>query len=507
MVAVLGTREDPLTGPGGRFAVELVHPETGRVRKRVEADNSLMSWFLGQTPANGGRGQFYAPGAADYAASFGLLNYITDFVDDNQLGLAFKKGWAFRQSPIWSQRWLWATAYNQNPNPSATQIPVADPLGDVTGGVMLTSGFAADGVQNRRGTVVYASSERTWARTRMVTEFNTNQGNGVYRSLGLGSLIAQTLAPGGMRPCPSLPDQDQLDAIVDNASWDVTYGRLAGTASASTILVYDASYDADEEAMWVQYGTSVLALIKDGTATSFTTGNVPGNQSNGGFTVVPGNNEIWIANGTDLFRCEKRTTAGNFAVLNTYDLTASLAGDILTSATHDGTSLYLMSENRVLVVNPVTGAVTSSWAHGLTFEQAYMQTITYDAANGCLWLTSQATIGATYEGWGYLSSGTPSSMSVDDSLVSHAFTTAGADVPHLRLMHIQAGVAGSTSNHGACVAGMSPTGTMSLCALRSGITVTPKLQGPSMASHALLNADVVKTPADALRITYDWNYT
>ena len=170
MVAVIGTKD--LIPPQGRVGVELYNPDTGRVKKKVQAENAIMDWATEQIALNQGRGtgqfrgrsgnQTYQPGISTTGSliqasqlpqpSFGFQTEINGNLVD-QPG-----AWPWRVPPGACYQWLWGTPSSVAPDATRRHIPVTSDVADVTGGVYLAADFAADGIQNTRGYLDLAAS-------------------------------------------------------------------------------------------------------------------------------------------------------------------------------------------------------------------------------------------------------------------------------------------------------------------------------------------------------------
>lgn len=511
-LVAIGTRD--ITPPEGRVTLELRSANTGRLRKRVEVDNALMDWYKAAVPRNGGRGGFYqSPGPAPASTFSGLSSGInpTYFA---QLTSPF--------TPVISEQaergqfdptrwpsiagvaknctnWLWATNQNVTPDAAAFHIPTL--TSEVTAGVQLAStAYAAVGIQNKRGAINQALTSWTWDRIRMVVDFATAEGNGTYRSVGIGMLLPETIAPGRLRsfPAPML-EYNPVD-VNQRIGSQLDSGMLttlthASTGQAFNYWLVDSAFNLIHRSYQSTTGTTLFTV---------SAANLPGSGGPLGPVIEHTPSDFWIARNQTLYRCVAPVSNAAITPVNTYNLSGTLGAEAILDITFDGTNLYLLTLTQVYVVNPATGGITSNWAHGRSGGTLGNQSIMWDAGEQLLWINFVNTSGTTRSWeWGLAGSGTQVATDVD-SLICYGYTLGGvvtkahmarhggpsnASQVHVRLL-------GAARSDGQFWSRLGFTGNQ--CRLW--------LNGPSMATHALLPSDVVKTSDDILRITYDFNF-
>jgi len=512
MVAVIGTRD--LIPPQGRVSVELFDPDTGRVLKKVQAENAIMDWLADQIVLNGGRGHPRSPSpsydiqyalsplqpqvdgsAADFQAETGWGTTGIDRALLRQPG-----AWPFRFHPMWNMSWLWATPSTHTPNSADTMIPVTDDLGEVTAGCQLHDLWAPDGVQVKRGTLDAVLVERTWDRSRIVAEFGPGQGTGVYRSIGIGSLISQEgAAPGGLRVAPA-------GVAAKYVAPNLQVNSQSSIMSTAVAFAQGA-YDADKD--WI-YGTqrtiSSATYIGDMTTVAGASSFIHGyGTTKVLYAPLPGAGNLYLGVGQTLYRGDRSDTVPYHVPLQTIDISASLGAETILDLTHNSVdTIWVLTETRVFTFNTGTNTVTGNWAHNLTMPEPDVASAEYDSANDVLWLSTPQIVSTESSSWGF--DPAAGGASPGDSLVSRAFTPAGADVSRLRFMGPQQ-VSASGANADTYAPILMADGRWMLRSLVLGSSeYLMPFHMQTMGSHALLPSDVTKAADKALRITYDFTY-
>lgn len=497
-----------VTPPEGRVTLELRSASTGRLRKRVVVENALMDWYKAAVLRNGGRGRFDTLTSSTWR-DYGL-NPV--WYQQGQGGIVpdeqTLEGWmvpgrwpAVAGVTRLCTNWLWASDANVAPDAGKIHIPLSGI--DVTGGVKIdTSAYTADGIQNRRGTPNLALSLDSYDQNRMVVDFASSEGNGTYRSIGIGNLINQKVSPGGLRPYPAqLRITDPSANTVPSAVTLGVFGvRHAAMGQNKKIWTVDASFQLSRISV-----TAATVLATDFTVVA---GNVPGSGGPLGPVVEHTPSDFWVARNQTLFRCVAPVSNAAITPVNTYDLSATLGAEAILDITFDGTNLYLLTLTSVYVVNPATGASTSNWTHGLSGGTLGWQSMVYDSAEELLWINFvDQTSGGVVE-WGSPTAGSLIALN-SNSLVCYGFGVAGGS-PTKSHMGRHVGVNGSSQTPGRQLGAIRSDGHFFGRVGTDGTGgsnahfLTP--HGPSMATHALLGADVEKTAADGLRITYDFDW-
>ena len=508
------------TPPGGVVTLELKSANTGRTLKKVSVENALMGWYESRITQNANRGWKHSG-----EANWGSVNYSTEFQGFDPLTVfaaarpefqeaayaGFTKGrtnW-FPFSPALSAYWLWATDSSAAVDTSALEIPVtggAASLGEVTAGADLVETFAADGIQNKRGTVTPGACSWTWAQQRVQVDFASSVGNGVYRSIGLGSLEPQRIAPGGLRANrPAL----HSFSVARNYNFQLYLGvGLYGERFSIGRPGSNAIWAVQENGLNIAYWDVDDPDYSSFTSTYGGTSTPPGTGAN--TVCVDTASDFWVLRNGQLYRCDTRPPA-TLNVVNTYDLTGSLASPTshFLDMCFDGTDLRIVDSVNVHTVSTTTGAVTSSWAHGITDPGTPSPkfSIVWNAVTSELYVNWWAgnTAGPD-EGWGkYAQIGQFSIRGPADSAVIHRFTSAGTKVG--ALMGIQTSPYTDEQSPHAQICLMDADGVMSGSTGQYDFSIRRLgMHGPSMATHALLGADLTKTDSETLTVTYDFNY-
>ena len=486
-----------LIPPDGRITVELLHPETGRVRQKVQAENALMDWYRKNAIPNGGRG---GPGGS----LFSTLQYDSFYPMQDLIYWSFASdlhqpnSWPSPWEPSLSALWIWATSANVAPDQTKHHIPTVDPNGEVTSGARLDIAFTPDGLQLSRGTVVLASCIRSWARTRMVVEYGTAYGNGTYRSIGLGSVVPKRTGS-GMRSCPP--------SMGASSPWNSVNGGSTAPAPQFNVNVFPhrGCVDYAEGGLWgFSSGFTGLGRYLPNTALNgsmvelVTLANLPG--SGGQLAVAVNGSDFWISRNKALYRCVKPTSNVAVTITNTYDLTATVGADTILDIAVDRVAnlVFLLTQTKVHVINGATGAPVSDFLHGMTSDVS--AAIEWSKAENQLHVSFGGSPGSPDLGYGTWAG---SASNYPANPIVRGFTTAGAAAKSFLIP--QYGVAsGNNSMYSAPYVALNEAGIGWTHRLLSSVYAVP--EGPTMATHALLGADVVKTGADALRITYDFDF-
>lgn len=511
MVAVIGTRD--LIPPQGRVSVELYNPDTGRVRKKVRAENAILDWLAEQIAPNQGRG----PGASFLGTPFqsglgplqgiiqlGNLPYDQYQLTTGRVDLIEQPGaWPFQCPPMALNQWLWATDSSAAVDTTARHIPGTDGVGEVTAGVYLRSQFAADGVQNKRGYLDIAACERSYTRTRIVAELLPGIGDGTYRSIGLGSLLHLETGTGGLRACPG--------SVGGGAAWLETGGPgVVGGADQGYANFTDFGSVGNDPDKNVAYAsTSVISSVA--YLFDHTTTGVPTSFTHGygsvllGYAPLTGAGNFWIGQGQNLHRGNRTGVVPYHSTVETVDISASLGAEEILNVTHNGVdTIWVLTDTRVFTFDAGgTKTITGSWLHNLTFTSR-QPNFGWDGTY--LWITIGNNGQVAAPQWG-VSVGTGSAVPIDD-LVSRAFTTAGADTG-LRFVtpNVVVNAGGTSSMDASGPATFIGDGdffwkSMALSTSEYGMI----FHNSTMGTHALLPSDIVKGPTDALRITYDFTF-
>jgi hypothetical protein len=515
--------------PQGRVTVQLANADTGKVVHEVKAENAIMDWYLASATGwsrgdyNNDNRRYSQPNLSPISASTDTL-LARDLIQ-SRFNVAGQYPGLYSPGP--QMCWIWGSSANISPVSTHTHFPGSDTEGMLTGFARVDVAYTPNGSNLPRGTVVSSESRQTWTESRMVIEFSTTQGNGVYRSIGVGSVANRNLQYGGGGASHQANLWDPADArSASDTALSAVHSIPIGTGAIRSVTW------PDHRIFWTADDTNIF-LQDLSTQTTVTTG--PSSATIGGsgrISVAAHGGKLWVGRGTTLKRCDYPTDT-TLNVLNNYAPVTGFTDGAILDITSDGTNIYALGSTKVFVINPATGAVTSSWVHSLprTVTTTEITNIEWDPAMQLLWLTIEPN-GATgiYYPWGpasaLLNSG--SGQSNYNYSRSYGYTSTGTRVnyalplvtPHniyelstqattilgawdgSSMSRMFTGMTGIAQQHGW----MSWHGGESTSGLGSG-NRSNFLKGPSMASHALLPSDVTKTGANTLKIIYDFDFS
>ena len=544
--------------PHGRVTLQLTNDSTGKIVKEVKDENAMMDWYMSQVAR---RSRLLHPGDLIVQSGLSPLGDLQGAAT-TEFDL-FQKYYTPGEcpttiSPSYQTYWLWASAANVTPNSAHTHIPVSDAEGAVTAFARLNATYTYDAQNPSRGTVIPDECIQSFDKTRMVVEFGTNQGNGIYRSVGVGRVAQANLAhpahsgggygtPGGILTgfyrdnggedtnpeygLKSLAQNlQQFSSNAPNTTQYLSGDRLNPSAvNASTYILRNAT--APDHRVYAVMNNNNIYIFNMQLRTEVagpTSATITGS---GRVSVSSLSTDFWVARGTTLYRCVHPTTDA-LTVNNTYAPVTGFTDAAILDITNDGTNLYALGDTNVFVINPATGAVTSSWAHSLP-RSGPVSTIEYDWCQEILWIT--------YEPDGII---TNSVSPLHGVLNIGNAATNFASLPSVRIYGYNIGggrapyalVPGSGhhwTGHWNGTENVSTSGTWRQT-LYSGLTGINHLNpwsgwlgqfyrstpsgsgtgmyvvggyGPSMATHANLGEDVEKDDTQSLKIIYDFDYT
>jgi len=511
-VIVPGVRD--LIPPQGLVTVQLTHPDTGKVVHEVKAENMIANCWLAQV-----NGHFRGAMDNDNSRNQYLPNF-SPVAANSDAGFTREYVWAHLGRPgIYPgmygayMPWLWASDKNIAPNASRTVPPcsnlslsaIAHNLGgNMTGHVRTDVAHATTTGQVNRGTTTAAESWHKWDQSRLTVEFATSEGNGTYRSIGVGRLASAYQANRCIVQPLSCADVVSLRAT---GSQNVSYGQ--GVINIGSNFVRSASFE-DSNHFWLSSTANALFVYDFETNTTTngpTSASIPGTNQ---ISVVVKGSDLWLARDKQIFRCVK-FTGSTLSITNTYNLATPLGAENILDMTQDGTSIYLLTQTKVFVVNPADGTVTTSWAHNLThFDAANCCSIEWDGANQHLWIHFGVDNDPQYQNdssqwiWNWQNGwGTYGYTTQDINTKVFSFSTAGVLLPYIILLH-----AFAYQIRSYAFTGMDPQGWFAMWAnfgdsgYRQGFMNMCSMIG----SHALLGSDVVKTSTNGLKIVYDFNF-
>lgn len=505
-VIVPGVRD--LIPPQGRVTVQLTNPETGKVKHEVKAENMIMNSWLAQVNVHG-RGAF---DSNDNRNQF--QPNFSPVAGNNDAGFTREYIWAHLGRPgIWPSLcsgympWLWASDKNITPLATRTCPPhTTISNGNMTGHARLDLAHTSVTGQFNRGTVIASESWHKYDESRVSVEFASTEGNGTYRSIGVGRIASHYIqnrcivSPIGCDQTPNL-------RVADSQSMS----RSSNLLNIGSVWLRSAAFE-DSNHFWFSTTGNNLYVF-DWETRTLTTGPSGGS--------VAGTNQIgiavqggflWLVRDKQLFKCSKYT-GGSLSILNTYNLATPLGAEIFYDITSDGTNLYGLTATKVFVMNPADGTVTTSWTHGLTHSDTpTCNNIEWDPANLHLWVFLGTDDQAPYVNgvttdisWVWNGSDYAYTGSRTENQRVYSFSTAGVALPYSFMMVCQ----GYTLRPQGFT-GIDPQGWTGFLAgydQNSGVySQTPVHLGGMIGSHALLPSDVIKTSADGLKIRYDFDF-
>lgn len=516
--------------PQGRVTVQLLNPDTDKVVHEVKAENAIMDWFLSQVTMS--RGDFYDDVRRQLTPNLSPISALIASVEQRSIPTVVMNkpgiypGW-YAAGP--EMNFIWGSSSNITPDSTHTVMPGSDTEGMMTGFARLDVAHTPDAANLPRGTVVSGSCRHTWAQTRMVVEFTTAQGNGVYRSIGTGSISQRsTIAGGGGAAHPaSLWYPQNIRPANGETNRNITFFRNGGNNTITgaawpdhrMFLVEGDVTGATSAIFMYNWHTTGLTAVSGPTSTTI--------GGTGRISVCTHGGNLWVGRGTSLKRCDYPTNT-TLNVLNTYSPVTGFTDAAIIDITSDGTNIYALGSTKVFVINPATGAVTSSWTHSLPRAFGTIGNIEWDPAMQMLWLTSETHVSTGYYPWGLPNTTNASNLSNSPLHRSYGYTTAGVRLNYAvpptsggvpinvidqtqqanswdgnSISRMESGITGMAQQNGwtSVVGSIHSSGT-------SGTGFhQAHFRGPAMSSHALLPSDVTKTSSNTLRIIYDFDYT
>lgn len=522
-----------LTPPEGRVTVELLDERGLKVLQRVKSDNAIMTHWndtmklqvRGQDGQNGTEGQ----SGYLFHGSDAFLASNTDADSAKALiGTQWYKALQLGQS-VWGtvstvrshHRSIILTDSTQTVNAAEYMFP-----GELNAFCYMPEVYAPS-TNLKRTQLTVASSYRTVSALHYVAEWGTGYGNGTHNSVGIGGVawpagINDAKVIQSMYPSQGLTTAVNRDTIFTSLpsagaanQWHVNNASRtfigAGTMAANTDIPNISGHRVSDSEWWILLsGTAGNNLIKIDNSTAtvqpFSANSAAAGVSVTGPTMTTIGSttsrtgvcaigaDLWLAYGTTLKRCAKPTNT-TLSVTNTY---APVGVGTLVDLTTDGTDLYWLDATKVWVISATTGAVTSSWNHGLT---GTMQNIAFGVQPNRLYISYIAT-GVTAALWNANSSNTRTPMYIGQ------FTTAG----------VASGTSGASPVNYASGSSLFLSGLimpldalnnhwLGYCSYNTTVSLMGlRVLGPSHASRTVLPSPVVKTSANSMRVIYEFGF-
>jgi hypothetical protein len=241
------------------------------------------------------------------------------------------------------------------------------------------------GTHTRRGTAVLLQSTRRPDGVRYCWDFGLDAANGFsIESAGLAGL---TFTPDG--------DNYAYGWITPNVILPGSNGtpiggcRIRGTAQTSANhqlwVIGEDGLNLLDFTLSTTWNTTAIRSLVGPTAATLGVADVYGS----GIAII--GSSMWLCDALRLRKMDIPTSTAMPAVLNTYNPITGFTDAATVAMCTDGTNLYVLGSTKVFVVSPTTGAVTSSWAHGMTS----VTSINYDVPQNVVWIVG-IPAGMTY---------------------------------------------------------------------------------------------------------------
>ena len=522
--------------PEGRVCVELLD-DRGRVKQKVKSENAIMNiWNDGQKRnVRGGDTAFTVAGTTLTGYHFhGNTVALSSEIDSGRTGTdwwfrGLAGGWQMLGHPSAFQDGMRNVILTDS-----TDTVDADEFifpGDMNAYTNLREQYAPS-TGTKRGNLNTTTSYRTPTSLRYVCEWGTAYGNGTHNSVGIGNVVHATALATQAYPCLT-PYISSMSTRFSTPS-DVSNGGSAiglhhnHAAHGDTGNRYFAT-----PLVPVNPNTSMLsghrvALDEFWTVQSFVAANNMAKKDMSAMTISPWGNalassghvvtgptnttigsgvnktavtvvgsDLWLAYQGTLKRCVK-PTGTSLTVTDTYT-----PGGIenCSDITTDGVDIYWLGATTVYKIDPATGGITASWAHGLTGN---MGTLCWGGPNSSYLLVN-------YEATSLPNASTHVSITARSSWLTALFTTAGTykgtfQVPS---MAYSTAAAASYTTGGLIMPytadykhWVGPWGAHANNTSSPG----PTAFGPSHMSRTVLGSPVVKTSANSMRVTYEFTF-
>lgn len=495
--------------PTGLVKVQLFDPDRPwRVKKEVEQENAVMNWWLsaanrvGRSLANDTSLNFQAHFDSNESSSEAAFTKQTGSYWPGVLGARPGK-WPGRYGN--HMKHVWASDVDVEPDADKPWIPSngnLDDLGNVVGWSSTDTVYGLDNEFTNRGTIVLGSCVLNMDMNRMVMEWGTTQGNGVWRSVGLGSL---NIRSGGSMAVPT-PWRYYLNGVnYRDQRWTMNIENVPA-AHGGVFECADSMAFAEPTQVFAARNNTIMSRNLQTYSNNFGYTAFP--VGSGRTTVAWKSPDLWVARGKSVYRVDP---SDGTTVNNTYDLTAQLTDGDIIDITCDGTDLYLLCPDNVHVVNSA-GVWQSSWAHGRDCDDPYMPgNIEYDPGLDYLWISTDVdgawTSGSQTDLWNDWTLTGDSSWEGDTWRVV-CFNKTGTQQPYW----LKPGWKLATDPYylRMGLTGMDPQGWVSHFgrSYYNDVTNSGEMWGvaPTAASHVNLGQDFEKTSSDSLRLIYEFHY-
>lgn len=528
-----------LISPEGRVCVEILD-DRGRVVQKVKSDNAIMNfWNESMKRYVRGADQNFWPQISTTTMGYHFHGHTVSLATEKDAGRTLDQWWQFGLAegwPVLGHPSNFADGMRNVILSDSTEAVNADEFifpGEMGAYTNLREQYAP-AVNTKRGNLNTVTSYRTTTSLRYVSEWGTAYGNGTHNSVGIGNVVqaatAATHSYQCLTPYLSFSSRAGGTTIVDSSNGvgaaatihnshpvhgipNANVFAAAGLPANINTPILSGYRAANNEFWTVQSGIAGNNLSKKDfsnlsaapfSAATAAAGHAvtgPTNTTIGGGTtktaVAAIGADLWLAYQGTLKRCVKPTNT-SLTVTNTY--TPGGIENCVDMCTDD-TNLYWLGATTVYVIDPATGTVSSSWAHGLT---GTMGTMVWGGVNSPYLIIS-------YEATSLPSVSTTVGISARSSWLAALRTTAGVAKGTFQIPScVYSGSANTSYTSGGLI--MPLTGDrkhwIGPAGAHAGYTSTPQIFmfGPSHMSRTVLGSPVVKTAANSMRVTYEFTF-
>lgn len=498
--------------PEGRFTIELYDEHTGKVVHSVKQDNTILNSYKRLTDQRVRHSyDIWSQNNGGGAYNFGTYQ-------DNwwqQLGNTSPLEGPMQYGMESQYRGLYLSDTSQAVNADEWAIP-GNLVAQVNGAV--THPYN----QSKTGTPTPIQMVADRSRRRWCFDFLPTQAIGTISSFGFGSLLPSTwYATDDVTGLPSYiwnspgthNNYTQLSGS-SNTNISDPYGSFDNISLTSNAVNVSAAWSSPGVLWFVAGGTHGIRKYDLNTNsarpsghTAAVTGPSPAtigaaSTDNIGLAII--GTDMWLSYALTLKKCAFPADT-TLTVSNTYATVSGFTDAAIFDITTDGTSLYLLGSTKVFIVNPATGAVTSSWAHGLnTGTTPLMCSIEYTAAPvPYLYITANKLIA----GAGQSNEAYYTSAAGTRNLRTYSFTTAGVAGPY-HWGHQNTCIYGALGATGNVVwTGSFANGWGGCSYIRNASLSQLMFRGPQHMSRAVLGSPVVKDSSKAMRVIYDFEFS
>ena len=487
---VPGARD--LISPRGQFTITLTD-ERGRVKMRQVTENLVMNQLQeaistqmrGQQNINTGIG-FDATGAQ------------TNLIDTDNARAVIGQNYARNYC---QHRQMLRGVYLST-NAATPAVNEWFPVGLIGGA---NSEAPYSGTNSRRGTLHLPLSQRRANGVRYVWDFGLDRCNGeLINSAGLGGITYPS--PDGHNLCWGWTTSN-LGVVNGSDGYypGQTTIRSSQPVSATQFWTFSETglfkMDLSLSTAWTTSASAAVRAIVGPTGTTLGVGTAAlAGQS--GIAIIGG--FLWLMDTLRLRKMDLPTSTTMPTVHNTYSPVTGFTDPTCLGLCTDGVMLYAMGATKVFVIDPATGAVTSSWAHNLQNQSGGVQEgrgIEWDPIHDVLWLIGRSPV---YDTAAVTGAGAYQDVQV----------TAGSTIPTIPQPWSKTGTAlgpgirpnwnGNSNSHVNDLLLMDDCRYIFEIGCDGGLIYgSNTTNGGLVGTRALLGTPFTKTNLEAMRVQYD----